>query len=372
MRILVINWQDRRNPFAGGAEVHIHEIFGRIARMGHKVTLLCCSFEGGAPFEILDGIEVIRARGLRNTFNFTAFLAYKTGIGNEKFDIVVEDINKIPFYTPLYVNSPVLAVVPHLFGKTIFQEIPLPLSLYIYLWELPIPSVYRKVPFTVISQSTKEDLVRRGIRPEDIEVVHCGLNRETYHPGGEKAEYPAVCYLGRLKRYKRVDFLLQAMRVVFSKIPEARLTVLGDGDALGELVRLSGELGIKDKVSFRGWVNKDEKARTLQRAHLLVNTSPKEGWGLTGIEAMGCGTPVVASNSPGLRDSVVDGVTGFLVEHGDVERLAERIIEILKNGDLRERLSENAAGWARRFSWDTAAERTLSLLEKVITRRERR
>ncbi len=369
---MVVNWQDRKNPFAGGAEVHLHEIFGRIARVGHRVTLLCCSFEGGAPSEVVDGIEVIRLRGWRNAFNFTAFLAYRKGIEREKFDIVVEDINKIPFYTPLWVRRPVLAVVPHLFGKTIFQEIPFPLALYIYLWELPIPSVYRNSPFIVISESTKKDLVRRGISQDNIEIIPCGLDSALYRRGEEKADYPLVCYLGRLKRYKRVDLLLEAMRIVLSEMPEARLTILGDGDARGELIKLSERLGIRDRVVFRGLVGDEEKVKTLQKSHLLVNTSPKEGWGLTGVEAMGCGTPVIASDSPGLRDSIVDGETGFLVEHGDVEKLAGRIVEVLANKTVRERLSENGVRWVQKFSWDRAAERTLALIEELVSGRRGR
>lgn len=372
MRILVINWQDRKNPFAGGAEVHLHQIFARIASLGHTVTLLCSSFEGSLPKELIDGIEVVRLGGWRNAFNFTTLLSQRREVTRKRFDVVVEDINKIPFYAPLWARCPVLALVPHLFGKTIFEEIPLPLALYVYLWELPIPQVYRNSPFAVISESTKQDLVKRGIRAEQIEVIPCGLDSRLYYPGDKKADYPLICHLGRLKRYKRIDILLRAMTIVLSKMPEARLTVMGDGDARKELVGLSEDLDIGDRVAFRGVVSQEEKVRTLQESHVLVNTSPKEGWGLTGVEAMGCGTPVVASNSPGLRDSVVHGVTGFLVEHGDVQELARRITQILEDKTLRERLSKNGVKWVQRFSWDSAAQRTLALLEEVVAAGRRR
>ena len=117
--ILVINWQDITNPLGGGAEVHLHEIFRRIVKNGHKVTLLCSKYIGSLDEEIVDGIRILR-RGNRNTFNFTVPGVYRELIQENDFDIVFDDINKIPFFTPLFVKKPLVAIVHHFFGKTIF------------------------------------------------------------------------------------------------------------------------------------------------------------------------------------------------------------------------------------------------------------
>ncbi|NIP80090.1 MAG: glycosyltransferase, partial [Gemmatimonadetes bacterium] len=129
------------------------------------------------------------------------------------------------------------------------------------------------------------------------------------------------------------------------------------------------ELGVGDRVTFAGFVSEEEKLRLFRRAWVHVLTSPKEGWGITNLEAAACGTPTVASDSPGLRDSVVDGETGFLVPHGDVEALADRIRALIEEDALRERLGGNARRFAERFTWDRAAEETEAFLEAVVRSR---
>jgi hypothetical protein len=126
MQILVINWQDRENPLAGGAEIHLHEIFGRLASAGHEVTLLCGGWAGCPPRTTLDGIAVHRV-GTRRSFAFLArgyYLRHFRG----GFDVLVEDVNKVPLFTPAWGAPRVVALVPHLFGATAFQQLAAPLA----------------------------------------------------------------------------------------------------------------------------------------------------------------------------------------------------------------------------------------------------
>ncbi|HXE60946.1 MAG TPA: glycosyltransferase family 4 protein, partial [Gemmatimonadaceae bacterium] len=97
LRLLLVNWQDRENPQAGGAETHLHEIFGRLAARGHEVTLLCSGWTGCAPRTTLDGIQVHRV-GTRYTFQFMARRYYTKHLAKAGHDVLVEDINKIPLY----------------------------------------------------------------------------------------------------------------------------------------------------------------------------------------------------------------------------------------------------------------------------------
>jgi glycosyltransferase involved in cell wall biosynthesis len=365
LNVLAFNWRDIENTEAGGAEVHLHEILRWLVKQGHAVTLLASTFEGCRADTEIDGIRVLR-RGKWYNANFALPLAYLRELRGEKFDVVLEDINKIPFYTPCFVKSPVLAIIPHLFGTTVFSEASFPFAMYVYCYELLIPLVYRNVRFLVISESTKSDLVARGVSAERIDVVECGLDHSLYRDVGVSRDKNLILYLGRLRKYKSVHLLIEAMTLVRQKVPEARLVVVGDGPHRETLESLTRSLGIEDVVEFRGHVGAEEKVKLLSQSTVTANPSPKEGWGLTVVEANACGVPVVASRSPGLVDSVRDGQTGFLVEHGNVEQLASKIVDILVDDALREKLSKGALEWGRKFSWENCASRSAEVIERIV------
>ena len=364
MRLLLVNWQDRENPQAGGAEIHLHEIFGRLARRGHDITLLCGGWPGCAPDARLDGMRVVRV-GTRYTFPFLARRAYRERFAGAAFDAIVEDINKVPLFTPRWGKTPVVGVIPHLFGGTVFQEAPAPLAAMVWLAERPIPTVYRDVPFEVISESTADDLVQRGIPRSLIRVIYCGIDSVAYTPAaGTRAPSPLFVYLGRLKRYKRVDLIIQA----FARLgdPRARLEIAGGGDYRPALERLAQSLDLGDRVRFLGRISEDEKLALMRRAWALAFTSPKEGWGITNLEAAACGTPVIASNSPGIRESVRDGETGYLVTHGDVEALKGAMARIAASPALVEVLGAAGRRFAEQFTWERTADETEAHLAGVL------
>ena len=365
MKILVVNWQDISHPLSGGAEVHLFEIFSRIASQGHRVTLMCCRYEGSRPYEVIQGIHVHRA-GTRELFNLFVPFVYRSLQRRSQFDVVVEDLNKIPFCGRFFMRQPKLNLVHHLFGKTIYSETwCLPAS-YLYLAEKVLPLAYRNEQFVAVSESTKQDLVRLGIPEKQIAVVYNAVDHELYRQRGlGKFERPTVCFLGRLKRYKNIDCVIKAAAQVAQRIPNVRFLIVGEGDHRPALVKLAEALGLQGVVEFTGFVDQRRKAELLERSHVAVNPSPKEGWGLTNIEANACGTPVIAANSPGLRDSVQDAKSGLLFEYDNVEELSAKIEQVLGDRALRARLSEGALKWAGKFSWDRSAAQMLDLLERV-------
>ena len=370
LKILAINWQDISNPQAGGAEVHLTEILTRLVQKSHKVTLLCSGYNGAVKSEEKDRIKIIRTGG-RYTFNWVLPFKLKKILKKEKFDIILEDINKIPFYTPLFHNLPVLVIIPHLFSDSVFKEINFLLGFYIYLSEKPVPKIYHRFKFMVISESTKKDLVSKNIPAENITVVECGIDHNLYQykPELSKFETPTIIYLGRIKKYKSVDVLIKAMPRVLEKIPEAELLIVGDGDYKPALEKLVKDLKLEKKVRFTGFVSKEQKVQFLQRAWVSVYPSLKEGWGLTNIEANACGTPVIASDVPGLRDSVQSGKSGLLFEYGNISDLASSLIKILSDHNLRHKLIQGGLEWAKRFSWEKTADKSLEIIESIVNQK---
>ena len=248
----------------------------------------------------------------------------------------------MPLYTPRWGGPPVVALVPHLFGGTAFQELAAPLAAAVWLAERPLGRVYRGVPFQAISESTADDLAERGIPRDAVEVIYPGIDTVGYTPcASERAPAPVFAYLGRLKRYKGVHQVIARLR--------------GDGAPDGDVSRSPARATIARRSSssprrltsasacgFLGASARTEKLRLLRRAWALVFASPKEGWGITNLEAAACGTPVVASNSPGIRESVRHGETGYLVPHGDVPAMAAAMSRIA--GDRRARRAPRRAG----------------------------
>jgi glycosyltransferase involved in cell wall biosynthesis len=370
VRILLVNWNDRENPHAGGAEVHLHEIFGRLARGGgggHAIDLVASGWPGAAPEAVVDGMHVRRAGG-RYSFAIHARPLVRRLLARHAYDVVVEDINKLPLFLPSLTRLPFVAVVPHLFGTTAFAEASWPMAAAVWAAEKAIPRAYRRAAFHVISDSTRDDLVARGIPAERITVIYPGVDATWYtpDPASPRAAIPTFLYVGRLKRYKGVDTALRAFAAARRTEPALAFEIAGQGDDRPRLERLAAALGLGAAVRFRGFVAEGDKRELLRRAWAVVFPSPKEGWGISNVEAAACGTPAIASDSPGLRESVRHGATGYLVPHGDVAALAERMLALARDPALVARLGEGARAFAATLSWDAAAAATARHLDAVI------
>ncbi len=368
MKILVFNWQDITNPQAGGAEVHLHEVFSRIAGQGQEVTLFCSAFRGAPTEEVLNGVRIIR-RGGRYLFNYRVLWEYAVRFRREGFDVVIDDMNKIPFFTPLFVRETLVGVTHHLFGTSIFKETSVPFALYVFLMENLAVRLYRgrRVPFIVGSPSTFKELADRKF--ENVTLINYAVDHTLHRPGGTpKSPSPLIGYFGRLKKYKSIDHLLQALPRVLERFPDLRAIIVGEGDDRSRLETITKDLGLERNVTFTGFVDEHRKVELLQQMWVKVATSSKEGWGLTVLEANACGTPVIASDVPGLRDAVKNGETGVLYPYGAVDSLAAAILNVLGDASLRNRLRENALRWAAEFSWDNAAQQTLRVIDDVRRR----
>jgi len=366
MKILIINWQDISNPFGGGAEVHLHEIFKRISSMGHYVTLFCCEYENCKEEESIDDIRIIR-KGSRNFFNYGVKKFYKEFLSRENFDIVIDDINKIPFYTPRYVKEPLLAISHHFFGSSIYRETNPISGTYVYISEKLVDCVYKHTPFVVVSQSTLDEFISRGFNKANFEIVHNAIEQERFPMRvSQKNESPTITYFGRLKKYKSPDHLIKAFAIIKKTVKDAKLYIMGRGDFQPKMEQLTKKLSLDTSTTFFGYVTEEQKIDLLSKSWVAVNTSMKEGWGITNIEANACGTPVISANVHGLKDSVMSGVSGELYQYGNIDELADKILHIIKNEDNLRKYSDGAVKWAKEFSWDNSAKKMLSIIQKIV------
>jgi len=365
--LLAVNFRDPAHPEAGGAEQHLEEILLEAVTRGHRVTWLATGFPGGAAEDTHRGMRIVR-RGNWWNFNLIVPGVLRREFADPAPDLVIEDINKVPCFTPLWTRAPVAVIVPHLFGTAAFREASAPIALYVLLLESLIPAVYRRSRFVVISESTRDDLIERGIARGRIEVVHCGMDHDVHHAPADAAKHerPTAVFVGRLRRYKGLDWVLRTWPVVLGRFPDARLEVIGDGPYRAAFERMVARAGVEASVAFTGFLPLADKVRRVSEAWVLVQPSPKEGWGLTVVEAGACGTAVVAADSPGLRDSVRRDETGLLVPFGGDAALADALARVLGDTALRVRLAEAGRAWAARFTWPDCARRSLDQLLRGI------
>jgi len=371
VNILVVNWLDIDNPRAGGAEIHLFEVFARLAARGHRVRLLCSGWDGCIRETTVRGVQVRRV-STRNGFALHARGAFRRWVAEEPPEVVVENINKMPLFLSGLTRAPFLVLVNHLFGEVSFDEAGPVVGGALWLLERPIPWAYRRAGFEVVSDSTKADLIARGVPGERIRVVLSGVDTATLHPDPKvpRATPPRFLYLGRLKRYKGVETAIRALAIARRSRPELALDIAGQGDDRDRLERIAAELGQGDVVRFHGPVSEAEKLRLMRTATANLFPSRKEGWGMTNVEAAACGTPSIAADSPGLRDSVRQGETGYLVPLGDPAALAEKMLLLANDPALVERLGSAARRFAETLNWEHAAELTEQHLVSLLPSRQ--
>lgn len=346
----------------GGAEVHLHEIFRRVAKMGNSVTLVAHKFPGSENEEIIDGIKLIRI-GNKYLFDKQFRRYYKSFLVNEDYDIIVDDISKIPLNIPAYTDKPVVGILHHIHGNSLYKEIPSPLAYYIISRERQIPKFYKNSGIFTVSESTTSELVNLGFDKNKTAILYNGIDQNLFKQiSVTKSEEPLITYVGRIKNYKNINKIIDAIDLLKNDIPNIKLIIGGKGDYSDKLKEKVSRLKLKKYVVFKGFLSEKEKAELLAKAWLFVTMAEKEGWGITVIEAASVKTPAIGSDVPGLRDSIKNNETGFLVPLGNSSVLSEKIKEILSDKLELKKLSDNAFEWSKNYTWDKSAK---FFMEKV-------
>jgi glycosyltransferase involved in cell wall biosynthesis len=341
----------------GGAEVFTHEVLKRWAAAGHKVTLFTAKFRGSRQNEVDDGVNIVRSGGTYSVY-WDARKYYRRYFSKEEYNVVIDEINTVPFLTSKFVRrgEKIVALIHQLAREYWFYETPFPASYFgYYVLEKRWLKNYRNIPTVTVSESSRRDLADLGF--EKVFVVGEGLNFEPLEKLGEKTDFPVIVFAGRLKKAKRPDNAVEAFRMIRQRVPNAELWIIGDGYLREKLMRNAPE-GVKFFDSF----SNKERRGLIKKSWVLINPSVREGFGLNVIEANALGVPSVAYDVGGLRDAIVDGKTGLLAIPGNTEDLANAIIRILADADLRNRLSEEALVRARNFNWDKVADEFMKII----------
>ncbi len=366
-QVLLLNWRDLANPAAGGAEAYAEEIARRFAAAGCRLTLFTSAWEDAPSHDWANGYLVVRRGG-----RFGVYLAAARYLRQHRkqYDAVVDFQNGTPFFAPLWApGTPVICVVHHVHQAQFGLYFRWPVSQVGRLLEGRVSRrVYRDCPFVAVSPSTRAEMRRQLDFHGPVAVIPNGMDQVAGRPA-PRSPAPAIAVVTRLVPHKRLHLLVDAVPDLLRHWPELKVDIAGSGPARDALLAQVRELGLEGTVSLPGRVPERVKRDLLARAWLTVAPSLAEGWGLTVLEANALGTPALAYDVPGLRDSVQDRVTGWLVPPG--EGLAAPLITALRelsDPGHQQLMADQSRLWASRFSWDVTAERLAAALLSEMTR----
>lgn len=351
MRILFVSWRDLAHGNAGGSEVVVDKLACGLQSRGHEVSLLCGGPAGARPYDVV-------TNGSTYSQYLTAGPRYLQHFRDA--DLVVDVVNGMPFFSPLWRRGPRLCLVHHVHGEQWGQYFPAPVARTGEIVERHVlPKLYRDTHFISISDSTKADLEGLGVRGDRIHLMYNGLALDDVedHP---RSDSPMFLALGRLAPNKRLDLLLDHWKAV-RPVTGGRLVIAGDGPEHDRLAALTAG---DDTVELVGKVSERRKAELLSEAWLLVHTARHEGWGLVIMEAAASGTPSVAYDVPGVRDAVVDGVTGALAQ--DDDEFIRQWQWLATDAAVRNSLGEVGRRRAREFTWEGSIDDFLKAADAAI------
>lgn len=358
MRLLWLTWKDHGHPAAGGAEVVTRELTRRFAREGHEVTILTCGYEGAVRRETCEGVEIIRVGSSRYLHPFQALIYYLMHLRN-KFDVVIEEVNAAPYFSVFFgKQSRRFLFYHHLSAEVWLFETKPPLSYLGYHVLEPLATHLlgrAKVPLITVSESTKQDMMRFGFSPHNTHIISEGIEIEPLPEihSAKKFKRPTMLSLGSMRAMKRTLDQVKAFEIAKQRIPDLQLKIAGDA---------SGEYGkrvldyikhspYRDDIDYLGRISREAKQQLMARSHLITVTSVKEGWGLIVTEAASQGTPAVAYNVHGLRDSIKHNESGIITDP-DPAALADGIVSLLQDRQQYGKLRHAAWQWSKQITFD--------------------
>lgn len=359
MKLLWLTWKDYHHPEAGGAEVVARELATRLVRDGHKVTFLTCGYEGAPARDNLDGVEVIRVGNSRYLHPFQA-LAYYARHLRGKFDVVIEEVNGgAPYFSVLLERRARKFLLYHQLARTNWRyEIKPPLSQVGYHLLVPLATrlvALSRAPVVTVSESTRRVLAAHGLAPSRTHIISEGIELEPLSNLGavKKFSRPTVLSLGAMRAMKRTLDQIRAFELTKKYAPQLQMKVAGSSSgAYGQQVlQAIAQSPHAADIEYLGRVSDADRLALMRRSHVILQTAVEEGWGLTITEAASQGTPAVAYDVDGLRDSVQHQHTGIITAP-DPAALSRGVAQLLRDRTTYQRLRRAAWEWSKQITFD--------------------
>jgi glycosyltransferase involved in cell wall biosynthesis len=344
MNIVWFSWKGIDHPLAGGAETISWHMMQRLAADGHNVRLLTAGYPGSTARELKNGVEIIRTGSRFSVYPKTMFL-FRKQLADWP-DLVIDEMNTIPFACGFYTRKKSILLAYQLARQVWFFEMPFPFSIIGYTVEpIYLFMLSRRYRFAITeSESTRKDLHHYGFALSKVKVFRVAIEMKPLKVLGAKKTLNNVLVLGSMRSMKRTLSAIKAFELARDSNPKLQLTLAGDstGSYGNRVIKYISSSRHTAAIRVLGRVSSSERQKVMREATLILVTSIKEGWGLIITEANSQGTPAIAYDVDGLRDSIIDQETGILVKSGDKAALGSAINKLLKDPGRYSRLRKNA------------------------------
>lgn len=374
MHIVWFSWKDSDHPEAGGAELVSSHIRQNLVQSGHSVTLLTARYAGSKASEVIDGVKVIRCGG-RFSVYIKAKKEYKKLTQNSKVDLIIDEMNTLPFFTAFYSKPITSVLLTYQLARIVwFYQMKFPISLIGYIIEPIYLKIISKRYNLVIteSESTKNDLQKYGFNKQDINIARVGMKLKPIAKLSPKETSGKLLFLGAMRPMKRPIDAVKAFELAKDKMPNLTLDIAGDnsGKYARQVINYIRNSRHRDAITVHGRVSDETRLSLLKDSDLILVTSIKEGWGLIVTEANSQGTPAVAYDADGLRDSVVDNRTGILVDSGDTAGMSDAICELLDDASKYTYMRSEAHRHSKQFTFKNSYDDFMKVIKKVVDEKE--
>lgn len=361
-------------PFRGGSAKRYHEVLKRLVKYGYDIDLYTVRLDELWPIrEEIDGINIYRTRhvfkefitpdGFRSVSEVLAFslLTFRK-VEREEYDLI--EANHCPIFPAMF----------SWFSSRFSRRIPLTVTFHEVWWShwywyvpwkgyAPVGMILEKFLTRLpdagiaVSKTTAQRLrLLLGMDENRIRVIPNGVDLELFRRVKAEREHFKVIYTGRLNPHKKLEWLIDALKIVRKTYPEATLDVVGDGPMRSSYMRYAKEAGLSDCINFFGGVEDEELARRLKSAKVYVLPSIREGQSITTLEAMAAGTPqvVVLWDGNGAVDLIRKSRSGLVVKPSP-RHIANSIIRLFRDEELWLNLQENGYRFIRGYDWNIIA-----------------
>ncbi len=348
MRIAIISSKFPPRWLAG-TEIATYNIAKRLAKNGHQVHVVTSKDIGLLSEEIIENFTVHRIYFQKIRFIGFPYFWSKILVKIKKLNPDIIHVQSIgigvpAFFARVLLNKPYVVwgqgsdiYLPNRFIKWSSKTILRRASLVIALSE-DMKKKMNKI-------YSRDDII---VLPNGIELERFGNISLKWNQRNKKT----ILFVGTLRPVKGVRYMIEAMKIIKEKSPGTRLNIIGDGPDREKLETLVHKLNLQDCICFRGRISNTEIPRHMTQSDLFVLPSLSESFGIVNIEAMASGLPIVTTNVGGLPEIVKNGVNGFLVEPKNPEALAEKILLVLNDKDLWEKISVQNIETASEYSWN--------------------